>query len=68
MYSIYIIDIRRTVDENICQSLANFIIQSMTIEEKPKIVTLQMFLSLTNFLCLLESEIPHINNEYNKFG
>lgn len=59
---------RRTIDEHIFQRLINFLIQTMTVEEKSNIITLQMFFSLTNFLCFLESQFPQLNEEYNEFG
>lgn len=62
----YFVDIRRTVDENIFQRLTNFIIQTLTIKEKPSISSLQLYFSLTNFLCFLESQFPQLN-ESNEF-
>lgn len=38
------------------------------IEEKACVVTLQLFFSLTNLLCLLESQIPQLNNECINLG
>lgn len=64
----YFVGIKRTIDGNIFQRLANFIIQMLTIKKKSNIVTLQLYSSLTNFLCFLENQFPQLNNESNEFG
>lgn len=64
----YFVGIRRTVDENIFQRLNNFIIQMLTIKKTLSIITLQLYSSLTNFLCFLESQFPQLNNACNEFG
>lgn len=40
----------------------------MAIDEKPNVVTLRLFFSLTNFLCCLESQFPQLNDKHNIFG
>lgn len=60
--------IRQSVDENIFQRLTDFITQTMLLEEKPSILALKFFFSLTNFLCFLESHFPQFGNNCSTFG
>ncbi|CAH1736405.1 unnamed protein product, partial [Aphis gossypii] len=59
--------IRRSIDENTFEILINFIEKSIALQEKPSIATLQMFLSMTNFLCFLENQFPQFINDFSEF-
>lgn len=62
------IGIKHTIDENILKRLIYFIKQTMLKEKKSSITTLQLFYSLTNFVCFLENQFPQICKEYDEFG
>ncbi|XP_026809071.1 serine-protein kinase ATM isoform X1 [Rhopalosiphum maidis] len=59
--------IRRSIDENIFERLINFIERIIEVKEKPSIATLQMYLSMANFLCFLENWFPQFGNDFNEF-
>jgi len=59
--------LRQSIDENIFERLINFIEKSIALKEKPSIVTLQWFFSLTNLLCFLENQLTQFNIDFNEF-